>query len=175
MIVTTTDITDGGPDPLVGHLLADLGEALAAYEELYGASGAGEARVLGVSAEGGARGAAGALSAGERVYAVVTTASRDAGAPAAREVADELGRACAGRGARWSGALLVGDAGWNLRWSRAPRMGWRRRAISEAVDRLIAAIRSGADFPAQTVRPPLPRRLGARTNGWPGRRGGGAG
>lgn len=167
MRVVTCDVTAGSRDPLVDHLLADLAEALGVYARAYGSGEPPElvrsdgekdlgcdVAVLGLAAGRAAREAA--VPAGARVYAVVTAPSPD-GAEA-RTLLAGLGHTCAARGARWSGALVVGDAAWQLRWSAAPRMGWRRRATSEAVDRLIAAIRAGADFPTETVRPPLARR-----------------
>lgn len=168
MRIVTCDITDGGPDRLVRHLLADLSEALEVYARHYGngdvpelacATGEkdlrGDVAVLGLAA--GRDVGTAALPVGARVYAVVTTPSLDA--TTASPALASLERACAQADARWSGALVVGDAAWQLRWAASPRMGWRRRGTSEAVDRLIAAIRSGADFPVEQARAPLPRRL----------------
>lgn len=178
MRIVTCDITAEGADPLVGHLLADLAEALGVYARAYGRGEPpelvssdgeeglhGDVVVLGVAAGRGVRPAP--VPEGARVYAVVTTPSLD-GAEA-RPAATSLERACAAQGALWSGVLVVGDAAWQLRWAAAPRMGWRRRGTSEAIDRLIAAIRAGADFPSERARPALPRRvlralLGAATS-----------
>lgn len=168
MRIVTCDITADGADPLVGHLLADLAEALGVYARAYGrgkppelvssddvGSLCGDVVVLGAAAGRGA--CAASVPEGARVYAVVTTPSLDG--VEARPTTASLERACAGRGALWSGALVVGDEAWQLRWAAAPRMGWRRRGTSEAVDRLIAAVRTGADFPSELVRPALPRRV----------------
>ena len=168
MRIVTCDITADGADPLVGHLLADLAEALGVYARAYGrgkppelvsSDGKGGLRgdvvVLGVAAGRGVRPAP--VPEGARVYAVVTAPSLDG--TEARPATASLERACAAQGALWSGALVVGDAAWQLRWADAPRMGWRRRGTSEAVDRLIAAVRAGADFPSEQARPALPRRV----------------
>lgn len=172
MRIVTCDITADGADPLVGHLLADFAEALDVYARAYGHDEApeifslndgesdgddlgGDVVILGAAAGRGA--GAASVPEGARVYAVVTAPSID-GAEA-RPTTASLERACAGRGALWSGALVVGDEAWHLRWASAPRMGWRRRGTSEAVDRLIAAVRAGADFPSELVRPALPRRV----------------
>lgn len=55
-------------------------------------------------------------------------------------------------GLAWSGALVAGDA--RLRpatWS-SPRLGWLRRPVSEAVDALVLALRTGSDAGLIRVR-----------------------
>lgn len=64
---------------------------------------------------------------------------------------------CAAAGARWMGGVAVGGGGMTLATAGTPRMGMLRRPVSEAVDRLIAAIRSGRGAGEDLVRPAVPR------------------
>ena len=158
MRLTITDITPGAADPAVGHLLSDLAEACTVYERVYGAVVDGEATVLGLSADAAdAVPAPPALPPGARVYAVCVTGAPD---PATAAVAlDDLARRCEAAGLRWMGGLAVADGPVVTHAARSPRMGWRRRRVSEAVDRLVAAIRSGTPAPAELVRPSRYARL----------------
>lgn len=64
---------------------------------------------------------------------------------------------CAAAGARWMGGVAVGGGGMTLVTAGTPRMGAMRRPVSEAIDRLIAAVRSGTEVGDVLVRPPVPR------------------
>lgn len=66
---------------------------------------------------------------------------------------------CAAAGARWMGGVAVGGGGMTLATAGTPRMGMLRRPVSEAVDRLIAAIRSGTAAGEDLVRPAVPRAV----------------
>lgn len=66
---------------------------------------------------------------------------------------------CAATGARWMGGVAVGGGGMTLATAGSPRMGMLRRPVSEAVDRLIAAIRSGTAAGEDLVRPAVPRAI----------------
>lgn len=55
-----------------------------------------------------------------------------------------LERACKQQDKKWLGELLISiDVEKLLRFEGKPRMGWRRRKLSEATDRFIACIRAG--------------------------------
>lgn len=148
MRLETRNIT-GGADPAVSHLLADLTEAHAVYEHVYGPGMDGAAVVLGLAA--GTHPDLPSLPRGARVYAICVTDAPDP-APAA-DALDNLARRCVARGLRWMGGLAVANGSVVAYSARSPRMGWRRRRVSEAVDRLIAAIRSDAPAGATLVRP----------------------
>ena len=64
---------------------------------------------------------------------------------------------CAAAGAHWMGGVAVGGGGMTLPTAGTPRMGMLRRPVSEALDRLIAAIRSGTAAGEDLVRPAVPR------------------
>lgn len=79
-----------------------------------------------------------------RVYAIAALESRrtdDAEAFFAAWAA-----LCAHANRAWCGGLAVPEAHKRARWAKAPRMGWRRRKLSEAIDRLILAVRTGSPF-----------------------------
>ena len=76
------------------------------------------------------------------VYALLTCDSDAAG----------LEAWCRENGLAWSGALVVGDARLlPATWS-SPRLGWLRRPVSEAVDALVLALRTGSDAGLIRVR-----------------------
>lgn len=85
---------------------------------------------------------------GTPVYALLTCDSDAAGLEAwSRE-----------NGLAWSGALVVGDARLlPATWS-SPRLGWLRRPVSEAVDALVLALRTGGDAGVIRVRQSPARR-----------------
>ncbi len=68
------------------------------------------------------------------------------------EVADRLEQACAEKNLTFSGALLVCNLEKAAALTHAPRMGFARRQVSEACDRLLYAARMGEDFVAETAR-----------------------
>lgn len=79
---------------------------------------------------------------GTPVYALLTCVS-----DAAR-----LEAWCRENGLAWSGALVTGDARLlPATWS-SPRLGWLRRPVSEAVDALVLALRTGSDAGLIRVR-----------------------
>ena len=69
---------------------------------------------------------------------------------------------CGERGLVWCGGLAVGDAGLLPNMARRPRMGWARRRVSEALDRLVLALLAGEDAGEQYVRPSRYARLTCR-------------
>lgn len=76
------------------------------------------------------------------VYALLTCDSGAAG----------LEAWCRENGLVWSGSLVVGDARLlPATWS-SPRLGWLRRPVSEAVDALVLALRTGSDAGLIRVR-----------------------
>lgn len=76
------------------------------------------------------------------VYALLTCDSDAAG----------LEAWCRENGLAWSGSLVVGDARLlPATWS-SPRLGWLRRPVSEAVDALVLALRTGSDAGLIRVR-----------------------
>ncbi len=81
-------------------------------------------------------------AAGCPVYAICPTA-----ADAAR-----LGDACAQKNLQYHGALLVPNLGKSAILAHSPRMGFARRKVSEAADRLLYAARMGEVFEIQTAR-----------------------
>lgn len=75
------------------------------------------------------------------VYAVCT-----AGAGSARQAPPRLSHLsdwCASYAATWCGALVVEDGARAAWMAGLPRMGLARRNVSEAMDRLVAAVRAG--------------------------------
>lgn len=83
----------------------------------------------------------GLIPAGTRVYAICTTDGCD---PAEAHLSLEVLRLfCSGSGLAWCGGLCVAGASAVAAFARSERMGWKRRGRSEAVDRLIGAVRAG--------------------------------
>lgn len=133
----------------------------------------------------------GLVAPGTRVGAIV--ASDDWDASAASATCDALRAACDAAGLVWIGGVAVGGGALIPRLMKSPRLGMWRRPLSEAVDRLIAAVRMGCtlgelaeltmdygetelprdradatappDAGAITVHAPLPRWLYARLMG----------
>lgn len=66
--------------------------------------------------------------------------------------ATRLADACAEKGLRYRGALLVPNLERASALTRSPRMGFARRQVSEAADRLLYAARMGEAFETQTAR-----------------------
>lgn len=118
--------------------------------------------------------ARGAVSEGARVYAVAVTDDHD---PAAlRPALDELAELCDALGLVWSGGLSVGGGLVVPEQAPTARMGGKRRARSEGIDVVIAAVRSGTyvgDFSSDgydvvEARCSLPRFAYRRRTGWDG-------
>lgn len=76
------------------------------------------------------------------VYALLTCDSGAAG----------LEAWCRENGLAWSGSLVVGDARLLPATWASPRLGWLRRPVSEAVDALVLALRTGSDAGLIRVR-----------------------
>ncbi len=76
------------------------------------------------------------------VYAICPTAANAA----------RLGDACTEKGLQYCGALLVPNLGKAAVLTRSPRMGFARRQVSEAADRLLYAARMGEAFQTQTAQ-----------------------
>lgn len=159
-------IVAAGTDAATLALLADAAEALPVYARLAGTeppelvragAGADVARcdtvLLGLGLDGTTRVEELPLSyapAGARVYALVC-ADGDPGI--ATHVLAELEERCELRGLRWMGGLAVGDADLLPHLAHRPRMGWARRRVSEALDRLLIALLAGQPAGEQYVRP----------------------
>ncbi|MBM6817476.1 hypothetical protein H6A23_10010 [Olsenella uli] len=155
------------------HLLADLAEALPVYARMAGVeapevtegapSGRG-AIVLGCESRADAPPARlldlledprGTLAPGARVYALCVTGRYEP--ERALPSLDAIERSCPAHGARWMGGVAVGGGELVLPTAGAPRMGiWRRRR-SEAIDRLVVAILSGAETGVVLAHPAVPR------------------
>ncbi len=104
----------------------------------------GDAAVVlwdGAGGDGGG-GAVADAPAGTHVYAVCPSGL------AAGCVAD----ACAARNLAFYGALLVPNLGKAAVLAHSPRMGFARRQVNEAADRLLYAARIGAPFEDETAR-----------------------
>lgn len=78
-----------------------------------------------------------------RVYLIVAQESSDPNV--AVPLLASVGQVCAELGLAWCGGMIVPKAVKRAKYAHAPRMGWRRRKLSEASDRLILAIRCGAE------------------------------
>lgn len=85
---------------------------------------------------------------GTSVYALLTCDSDAAG----------LEAWCRENGLAWSGALVAeGARALSATWS-SPRLGWLRRPVSESVDALVLALRTGSDAGVVRVRQSPARR-----------------
>lgn len=152
----------GGAQGAAGLLAADLRAALGVYAHLAGTEppeltdvpAGAEAVLLVVGAD---EAAAFGPAAGVRLYAVVLGRAWE-GDEAWRAL-EGLGRTCASGGGHWMGGLAVGGSSLVERTTRSPRMGWLRRRLSEAVDRVVIALLAGMPAPQELVRPPVPRGI----------------
>lgn len=78
------------------------------------------------------------------VYVIAYTDSR-----ATAEVAQEfnaLEAICHKQGSSWCGGILLGEASLYPKLFYSPRLGTYRRPLSQAIDRLVAAVRMGASM-----------------------------
>ena len=142
-------------------LLWDLQDAIAAYARLSGTAlprpvdlgtddGGGAADGIVLAVEDTLDGEAMAVveraldcveGVGTRVYAVVQAAC---GSPEqAHEVVGRLREACERRWQSWCGGIVACSGGGIAALRRSPRMGLLRRPFSEAMDKLVGAIRMG--------------------------------
>ena len=78
---------------------------------------------------------------GTRVYAVIRAAQE--GAEQARGAAVRLHKACERQGQLWCGGVVICAGSGIASLRRSPRMGLLRRPFSEAMDKLVGAIRMG--------------------------------
>ena len=76
-----------------------------------------------------------------RVYAVIRAAQE--GAEQARGAAVRLHKACERQGQLWCGGVVICAGSGIAALRRSPRMGLLRRPFSEAMDKLVGAIRMG--------------------------------
>lgn len=80
-------------------------------------------------------------STGTRVYAVLRAAQE--GAEQARGAAVRLHKACERQGQLWCGGVVICAGSGIAALRRSPRMGLLRRPFSEAMDKLVGAVRMG--------------------------------
>lgn len=83
-------------------------------------------------------------STGARVYAVIRAAQR--GAEQARGTAVRLHKACERQGQLWCGGVVVCAGSGIAALRHSPRMGLLRRPFSEAMDKLVGAVRMGCSI-----------------------------
>lgn len=86
-----------------------------------------------------------------RVYALAHLKDR-AGTGAAASFS-QLGALCEAAGAHWMGGLVVCGNELVLPAAGSPRMGWRRRWVSEPLDQLIIALLAGTGTGTLMARP----------------------
>ncbi len=78
---------------------------------------------------------------GTRVYAMIQAAQE--GAEQARGAAVRLHKACERQGQLWCGGVVICAGSGIAALRRSPRMGLLRRPFSEAMDKLVGAVRMG--------------------------------
>lgn len=160
-----------GDAPAAEALLADIAQALPVYARLAGVTGPDVVHTTPGRGDAGcdtvllALGAGepprlGGLAAGTRVYALLYLGGR--GPESAEAALGGVQAACFEAGLSWRGGLVVSEAEHLARLMRTPRMGWARRRVSEATDRLIMALLSGRPLPPQCT---CPSRLVTRVAG----------
>lgn len=81
---------------------------------------------------------------GTRVYAMIQAAQE--GAEQARGAAVRLHKACERQGQLWCGGVVVCAGSGIAALRRSPRMGLLRRPFSEAMDKLVGAVRMGCSI-----------------------------
>lgn len=81
---------------------------------------------------------------GTRVYAVIRAAQE--GAEQARGAAVRLHKACERQGQLWCGGVVICAGSGIAALRRSPRMGLLRRPFSEAMDKLVGAVRMGCSI-----------------------------
>ncbi len=82
--------------------------------------------------------------AGTRVYAVVQASIEGAGR--AHEIIERLSKACEHRGLVWCGGVAICAGKGIAALRHSPRMGLLRRPFSEAMDKLVGAVRMGCSI-----------------------------
>lgn len=81
---------------------------------------------------------------GTRVYAMIRAAQQ--GAEQARGAAVRLHKACERQGQLWCGGVVICAGSGIAALRRSPRMGLLRRPFSEAMDKLVGAVRMGCSI-----------------------------
>ena len=81
---------------------------------------------------------------GTRVYAMIQAAQE--GAEQARGAAVRLHKACERQGQLWCGVVVICAGSGIAALRRSPRMGLLRRPFSEAMDKLVGAVRMGCSI-----------------------------
>lgn len=81
---------------------------------------------------------------GTRVYAMIQAAQE--GAEQARGAAVRLHKACERQGQLWRGGVVICAGSGIAALRRSPRMGLLRRPFSEAMDKLVGAVRMGCSI-----------------------------
>ena len=81
---------------------------------------------------------------GTRVYAMIQAAQ--GGAEQARGAAVRLHKACERQGQLWCGGVVICAGSGIAALRRSPRMGLLRRPFSEAMDKLVGAVRMGCSI-----------------------------
>lgn len=81
---------------------------------------------------------------GTRVYAMIQAAQE--GAEQARGAAVRLHKACERQGQLWCGGVVICVGSGIAALRRSPRMGLLRRPFSEAMDKLVGAVRMGCSI-----------------------------
>ena len=94
------------------------------------------------------------LLSGSPVYALLLTPSAQLGS--LDHLSPALSSTCQAHGLSWNGALVIADAAILPALARSPRMGMFRRPVSEAIDRLILALRTGSVSADEVVCPRIP-------------------
>lgn len=177
-------LVDAGRGGAASILLDDFAEALIAYDRAEGRPEAEGGRLARLDGDGGRaerveavvievpldmgpahalpRGVLRRAPAGCRVYALA--ACGPDGAPEAETALEPLRSACPERGLTWCGALIAEDAELVAAARGTARMGWWRRWCSEAVDRLVGAVRFGMSV-AEADEVLGPGRRGRRREG----------
>lgn len=145
-------------------LLWDLQDAIAAYAQLSGTALPRPVDLKADNADGVADGIVLAIedvaddetltaieqalerfsSTGTRVYAVIRGAQR--GAEQARGAAVRLHKACERHGQLWCGGVAICAGSGIVALRHSPRMGLLRRPFSEAMDKLVGAVRMGCSI-----------------------------
>lgn len=145
-------------------LLWDLQDAIAAYAQLSGTALPRPVDLKADNADGVADGIVLAIedvaddetltaieqalerfsSTGTRVYAVIRAAQR--GAEQARGAAVRLHKACERHGQLWCGGVAICAGSGIVALRHSPRMGLLRRPFSEAIDKLVGAVRMGCSI-----------------------------
>ncbi len=90
-----------------------------------------------------------------RVYAIVITQKRDA--VSAQPFFDILRSKCEATDCIWMGGIVIGGGALIPRFANAPRMGFVRHRISEAIDVLVMAVRSGERIQELQARLGMPQ------------------